>query len=145
MAEYSKARQEQVQTSATALTYDMVRFLKLPLLAFIRSLIVTNPRVTGSEHHPRPSTSSIEVDRPILHFHGMLPLVVGQGGVASQVRWPPLITADSFVSNKEIFCIQMLCPPTNIRWRKSFTCINLYLDRAQRASATSYQRTCLIW
>jgi TnpA family transposase len=30
MAEHRKTRQEQVQTSATALTYDMVRFLKRP-------------------------------------------------------------------------------------------------------------------
>jgi DNA-directed RNA polymerase specialized sigma24 family protein len=31
MAEHRKTRQEQVQTSAPALTYDMVRFLKGPL------------------------------------------------------------------------------------------------------------------
>ena len=30
MAKHRKTRQEQVQTSATALTYDLVRFLKLP-------------------------------------------------------------------------------------------------------------------
>ncbi len=33
MAEHRKARKEQIQTSATALTYDMVRFLKGPLIA----------------------------------------------------------------------------------------------------------------
>ena len=31
MAEHRETRQEQVQTSASALTYDLVRFLKLPL------------------------------------------------------------------------------------------------------------------
>ena len=38
MAKHRKTRQEQVQTSATALTYDLVRFLKLPLIGRIRTL-----------------------------------------------------------------------------------------------------------
>jgi hypothetical protein len=33
MAQHRKTRQKQIQTSASALTYDVVRFLKVPLLA----------------------------------------------------------------------------------------------------------------
>jgi len=42
MAQHRKTRQKQIQTSASALTYDVVRFLKVPRLATIKTEAVKN-------------------------------------------------------------------------------------------------------
>jgi len=71
MAEHRKTRQEQVQTSTPALTYDLVRFLKLPPLMYRATAI-------DSMRQLYPARCSVSSIINAIHFRsfGFSPVLV---------------------------------------------------------------------